>query len=87
MKAASENCSVSIPPALAAEVEAIAHEEHRQAQEVVREAVERYLEQRRELHDQTAPRKNLVQFLMESTFAGAELDLERRRDYARPPEL
>ena len=87
MKVAGENYSVSMPPALAAEVEAVAREEHRPAEALVRDAVERYLEQRRERHDQAAPRKNLAQFLMESPFAGAELDLERRRDYARPPEL
>ena len=34
-----------------------------------------------------APLKNLAQFLKESPFAGAELDLERRKDYVRPPEL
>ena len=34
-----------------------------------------------------APRKNLAQFLMESPFAGAELNLERQKDYARPPKL
>jgi len=35
----------------------------------------------------TAPRKNLAQFLMESPFAGAELNLERERDYGRPIDL
>ena len=34
-----------------------------------------------------APRKNLAQFLMESPFAGAELNLERQEDYGRPIEL
>ena len=33
------------------------------------------------------PRKNLAQLLMESPFAGTELDLERRKDYTRPTEL
>jgi plasmid stability protein len=33
------------------------------------------------------PRKNLAQLLTESPFAGADLDLERRKDYARPIEL
>lgn len=32
-------------------------------------------------------RKNLADFLMESPFAGSELDLERQRDYGRPFEL
>ena len=35
----------------------------------------------------TAPRKNLVQFLMESPLAGAELNLERQKDYGRPIDL
>jgi len=34
-----------------------------------------------------APRKNLAQFLMESPLAGAELYLERQKDYGRPIEL
>ena len=34
-----------------------------------------------------APRKNLAQFLMESPLAGAELNLERQKDYARPLKL
>ena len=34
-----------------------------------------------------APRKNLAQFLMESPFAGAELNLERQKDYGRPIDL
>ena len=29
------------------------------------------------------PRKNLAQFLLESPFAGSDLDLERRQDYGR----
>jgi hypothetical protein len=33
------------------------------------------------------PRKNLADFLLESPFAGAELDLERRKQYVRPIEL
>jgi len=34
-----------------------------------------------------APRKNLAQFLMESPLAGAQLDLERQKDYGRDIEL
>lgn len=30
------------------------------------------------------PKINLAQFLMESPFAGAELNLERQKDYPRP---
>jgi hypothetical protein len=33
------------------------------------------------------PRKNLAQFLLESPFAGSDLDLERKQDYGRPIEL
>ncbi|MGH9375200.1 MAG: hypothetical protein ACRD1J_03435 [Terriglobia bacterium] len=32
-------------------------------------------------------RKNLAQFLMESPLAGAELNLDRQKDYGRPIEL
>ena len=34
-----------------------------------------------------APRKNLAQFLMESPLAGAELNLERQKDYGHPIDL
>jgi Arc/MetJ-type ribon-helix-helix transcriptional regulator len=33
------------------------------------------------------PRKNLAQFFMESPLAGAELNLERQKDYGRPFDL
>jgi len=33
------------------------------------------------------PRKNLADFLLESPFAGSELDLERQEDYDRPIDL
>lgn len=33
------------------------------------------------------PRKNLAQFLLESPFAGSDLNLERRQDYGRPVDL
>ncbi len=33
------------------------------------------------------PRKNLADFLLESPFAGAGLDLERRKQYMRPVDL
>jgi Arc/MetJ-type ribon-helix-helix transcriptional regulator len=32
-------------------------------------------------------RRNLAQFLMESPLAGAELNLERQKDYGRPIDL
>jgi len=34
-----------------------------------------------------SPRKNLAQFLLESPFAGSDLNLERQQDYGRPVEL
>ena len=46
------------------------------------------------LREKNAPRasasrahKNLAQFLLESPFAGSELNLERQQDYGRPIEL
>jgi Arc/MetJ-type ribon-helix-helix transcriptional regulator len=33
------------------------------------------------------PRKNLADFLLESPFAGSELNLERERDYGRSIDL
>ena len=40
-------------------------------------------------HDRrgAARRKNLAQFLMDSPLAGAELNLERQKDYGRPIDL
>ncbi len=33
------------------------------------------------------PLKNLAAFLLESPFAGSDLDLEREKDYGRPVDL
>jgi Arc/MetJ-type ribon-helix-helix transcriptional regulator len=33
------------------------------------------------------PRTNLAQFLLESPFAGSDLNLERQQDYGRPVDL
>ncbi len=33
------------------------------------------------------PRKNLADFLLESPFAGSEINLEREQDYGRPIDL
>jgi hypothetical protein len=46
MKPTGESNFPSIPPALLAEVEAAANEEHRAPGDVVREALERYMEDR-----------------------------------------
>jgi hypothetical protein len=86
----SENDFVRVPHELFTEAQAAADEEHRTADELVRDAVERYLQSRRlqrSERDTEPPRKNLAQLLMESPFAGAELDLERRKDYPRSIEL
>ena len=45
------------------------------------------LEEKEHKRRSAAPRKNLAQFLMESPLAGAELKLDRQRDYGRPVEL
>ncbi len=37
--------------------------------------------------EQRAPRKNLADFLLESPFAGSELQIERQKDYPRPLDL
>ena len=47
MKPAGETMSWVLPPALLAEVEAAADEEHRAPGDVVREALERYLVERK----------------------------------------
>ena len=47
MKTRSDADTLIVPPALVKEVQAAAEEEHRQADEVLREAVERYLRERR----------------------------------------
>lgn len=83
--------AIHMPPDLLAQARQAASEEHRPADELVSEAVRRYLESRRtsgsKEHTDEAPRKNLAQFLMESPFAGSDLDLERQQDYGRPLEL
>lgn len=45
------------------------------------------LQQKQHKRKMAVPRKNLAQFLMESPLAGAELNLERSKDYGRPIEL
>jgi putative addiction module CopG family antidote len=45
------------------------------------------LQQREQKREAAAPRKNLAQFLMESPLAGAELNLERQKDYGRAVDL
>ncbi len=45
------------------------------------------LQEKEHKRNARAPRKNLAQFLMESPLAGAELNLEREKDYGRAIEL
>jgi Arc/MetJ-type ribon-helix-helix transcriptional regulator len=45
------------------------------------------LQEKERKRQTAAPRKNLAQFLLESPLAGAELNLERQKDYGRPIEL
>ena len=47
MKLRAEENIIAIPPSLLAEIQAAAAEEKRPAEEVLREAIERYLENRR----------------------------------------
>lgn len=47
MKMTSDTESVNMPSSLLAEVQAAANEEHRSRDEVMREAIERYLKNRR----------------------------------------
>lgn len=74
-----------MPADLLAEARRAADEEHRPADELVSDAVRRYLKTRK--HPKAAPQKNLAQLLTESPLAGANLDLERRKEYARAVEL
>jgi Arc/MetJ-type ribon-helix-helix transcriptional regulator len=45
------------------------------------------LKEKKHIRKGASQRKNLAQFLMDSPRAGAELSLERQKDYGRPTEL
>ena len=45
------------------------------------------LQEKEQNRKAATPRKNLAQFLIESPLAGAELNLERQKDYGRPIKL
>ena len=81
-----ENSTVQMPPDLLAEARRAANEEHRPTDELVSDAVRRYLRDRQP-HASAPVKQSLAQFLMESPLAGANLDLERRKEYPRPVEL
>ena len=74
-----------MPAELLAEARQAATEEHRPTDELVSDAVRLYLLRRRPQGDRS--RHNLAQLLMSSPFAGANLDLERRKDYTRTIDL
>jgi predicted DNA-binding protein len=54
MEIATDNEAFPLPPTLLAQVHAVAEEEHRSSIEIVREAVERYLESRRRENESSA---------------------------------
>jgi Arc/MetJ-type ribon-helix-helix transcriptional regulator len=58
----------------------------RSADEVLDHALAALKEKKHDRRGATR-RKNLAQFLMESPLAGAELNLERQKDYGRPIDL
>ena len=64
----------------------IASGHYRSADEVLDHALAALKEIRPDRRGATR-RKNLAQFLMESPLAGAELNLERQKDYGRPIDL
>ena len=64
----------------------IASGHYRTADEVLDRALAALKEKKHDRRGATR-RKNLAQFLMESPLAGAELNLERQKDYGRPIDL
>jgi Arc/MetJ-type ribon-helix-helix transcriptional regulator len=57
--------------------------------ELITEGVYAWRE-KHQVEQEQAPRKplkNLADFLLESPFAGSDLDLEREKDYGRPVDL
>ena len=64
----------------------IASGHFRSADEVLDHALAVFKEKRRDRRGER-PRKNLARFLMESPLAGAELNLERQKEYGRPVDL
>jgi Arc/MetJ-type ribon-helix-helix transcriptional regulator len=64
----------------------IASGHFRSADEVLDHALAA-LEEKKPNRQSGRRRKNLARFLMESPLAGAELNLERQKDYGRPIDL
>jgi Ribbon-helix-helix protein, copG family len=61
MKASNQNATLTLPPDLLAEVEAIAEQEHRPADDVLRDAVERYRAQLRQEAPERAARRTAAE--------------------------
>jgi hypothetical protein len=55
--------------------------------DLLTEALHALREKQAHMPGTVQPRKNLAQFLLESPFAGSDLDLERKQDFGRPVEL
>jgi Arc/MetJ-type ribon-helix-helix transcriptional regulator len=59
----------------------------RSMDELLTEALQALREKNAAPAPASGTRKNLAQFLLESPFAGSDLNLERQQDYGRPIEL
>ena len=71
------------------EIEYLVHQEircgrFRSVDEMILEGVRAAREKSKMEATPRKPRKNLADFLMESPFAGSDLDLEREQDFGRP---
>ena len=55
--------------------------------ELLTEALQALREKNAQAASAPRARKNLAQFLLESPFAGSDLNLERQQDYGRPIDL
>ena len=68
--------------------EEIRHGHFRSVDEPIKEGVYAWREKHQMLESTPRPPlKNLADFLLESPFAGSDLDLEREKDYGRPVDL
>ena len=55
--------------------------------DLLTQAIQALREKSHSAQPATRPRKNLAQFLLDSPFAGSDLDLERRQDYGGTVDL
>jgi Arc/MetJ-type ribon-helix-helix transcriptional regulator len=68
--------------------EEIRHGHFRSVDELIKEGVYAWREKHQVMESTLRqPLKNLADFLLESPFAGSDLDLEREKDYGRPVDL